>query len=78
MDRRMKKATTITVSRGLQYQCPHCKEGRPVTGAVLDLGRVVVEAECIPCRTVIAREFTLTDRSATDVMSLPVIREGCA
>lgn len=78
MDGRLKRAITITVPRGLQYQCPHCKEGRPVTGAALDLGRVVIEAECIACRTVIAREFTLTDRSATELMSLPVIRAGWA
>jgi hypothetical protein len=78
VDRRMINAITITIPRGLHYQCPHCKEGGPVTGAVLDLGRVVVEAECMQCRTVIAREFTLTDRAATELMSLPVIRDGCA
>jgi hypothetical protein len=64
------KAISISVPRGLQYQCPRCKKGCPVTRAFLSLDRVTVEAVCEPCRMAIAREFLLAGRSNRELMDL--------
>ena len=60
---------------GIHYACPRCNGASPVRRASVQMDKIIVEAECQPCRTMIAKEFLLTGRSADELLTLSFIRE---